>query len=103
MRKQEYRIWLEGKLKPASIKDRLSRCASVEAALGVDLDAEYKKDAGKRVMSLLQYNINDLRAGKKIPAGFHFKEGTNVNQRMTDMRSAVGRYFDFCASCPKKR
>ena len=100
MRKAEYRSWLEGQLKPASIKDRLSRCASVEAALGVDLDKEFKKDGGKRVLGLLQYNINDLRAGKKIPEGFRFKEGTNVNQRMTDMRSAAGRYFDFCASCP---
>lgn len=97
MKKQEYRAWLEGRMKPASIKDRLSRCARVEEALGVDLDEEYKKDGGKRVLSLLHYTINDLRIGKGIPGGFHFKEGTNVNQRMTDMRSAAGRYFDFCA------
>ena len=103
MKKQEYRTWLEGTMKPASIKDRISRCARVEEALGVDLDEEFKKDGGKSVLSTLHYTIHDLRAGKEIPAGFHFKEGTNVNQRMTDMRSAAGRYFDFCASGTTKK
>ena len=98
MKKEMYRTWLAEKMKPASISDRLSRCACVEKALGVDLDIEYKKDKGNRILQLLHYSINDMRTGKKLPKGFHFKEGADVNRRMTDLRSAVGRYFDFCSS-----
>ncbi len=100
MRKQEYRQWLDGKIKPASIKDRISRCTSVESSLNIDLDDEYKKDEGKKVLAQLHYTINDLRMRKPLPGGFHFKDGVNVNQRMTDMRSAVVQYFAFCKSCP---
>ena len=98
MKKQEYSEWLEGKIKPKSIKDRISRCAHVEEVLGLDLDKEYKKDKGEKVLRLLHYTIHDYRAGKKPPKGFHFKEGTNINLRMIDMRSAVVQYFKYCSS-----
>lgn len=103
MRKQEYRAWLEGKMKPASIKDRLSRCNHVETALKVDLDAEYRADQGTRVLDLLKYNINDYRAKKPLPKGISFKEGANVNQRMGDLRSATAQYFAFCEAKPPKK
>ena len=98
MRKDEYGKYLENRLKPNSAKDRLSRCKSVEKALGVDLDEEYKKDGGTRVMEMLSYTIQDARDNKPLPAGLAFKPGANIIQRITDLRSAVKQYFAFCAN-----
>lgn len=96
MRKDEYGKFLEGKLKPKSAKDRISRCRSVEKALSVDLDEEFKKDGGAYVMRMLNYSIQDERSNKPLPDGLSFKSGANVIQRITDLRSAVKQYFVFC-------
>ena len=103
MKKEAYRTWLDGTIKTVCIKDRISRCARVEAALGVDLDEEYKKDKGKSVLELLHYTLNDWRTGTELPKCLKFKEGANTYQIMTDMRSAATRYFDFCAATSNKK
>lgn len=97
MRKNEFREWLDGKIKNRPIGDCISRCNSVEKKLGVDLDEEYRKDQGASLFQRMQYTIKDERAGSAAPEGFDFKSGVNIRFRMTDLRSAVKRYFIFCA------
>jgi hypothetical protein len=41
MRKEDFRQWLDGKIKKKPISDCISRCTTVEYALKVDLDEEY--------------------------------------------------------------
>lgn len=65
-------------------------------ALKVDLDEEYRKDNGQAVIAKLSYNARDAKANLPVPQEFNFKEGCNVVQRLTDLRSSVNRYFDFC-------
>lgn len=96
MRKEAYAEWLTDKIKPKSIKDRISRCSAVEKALGIDLDKEYKRDGGAAVLKKLDYTLRDLHAGKQFPKEFTFKNADTVVQRMTDLRSATRQYFLFC-------
>ena len=96
MRREDYTKWLAGRLNPKSVKDRISRCKSVEVALGIDLDEEYKKDFGKSVIEHLRYSRADAVANKPFPQEFSFKEGANKIQRLIDLRSAVKNYFIFC-------
>ena len=44
MRKEDFRQWLDGKIKKKPISDCISRCTTVEYALKVDIDEEYRKD-----------------------------------------------------------
>ena len=97
MRIAEFNDYLKDSLKPRAAKDRISRCKKVEAILGVDLDEAFRQDGGERVMNSLKYTIKDFRAGKPAPSGFTFKEGSNINQRMIDLRSSVNSYFKFCS------
>lgn len=96
MRRDEFRTWLSLKIKKKPASDCLSRCNTVEYALKVDLDAEFKRDGGKKVLEKLSYCRRDASAGIPAPAEFNFKEGANIVQRITDLRSAVNRYFAFC-------
>lgn len=96
MRKEEFRTWLSLTIKKKPASDCLSRCNTVEYALKVNLDDEYKRDGGKAVLEKLSYSRRDASAGIPAPAEFHFKQGANVVQRITDLRSAVNRYFTFC-------
>lgn len=96
MRKQEFRAWLLQRIKAKPASDCLSRCSAVEEALGIDLDREFAKDEGKSVVSTISYSKKDADNRLPIPAGFTFKEGSNPVQRMTDLRSAVRKYFTFC-------
>lgn len=96
MKKEEFRSYLSGSIQKKPISDRLSRCAAVECALKIDLDEEYAKDRGVTVLSKITYGKRDVDAGVPLPKGFSFKEGCNVVQRMTDLRSAVKMYFSFC-------
>ena len=95
MKKEEYKNWLEGKLKAPSIKDRLSRCSKVEKSLGVDLDVEFERDGGEAVLKQLSYTIHDAKNHVPLPKGMSFSENANINQRMTDLRSAAKQYFVF--------
>ena len=81
--------------------EKLKRNPSVIALvdvrpLKVDLDEEYRKDNGQAVIAKLSYNARDAKANLPVPQEFNFKEGCNVVQRLTDLRSSVNRYFDFC-------
>ena len=96
MKKAEFRSWLSNHMKKKPASDCVSRCNSVELALNVDLDEEYKLDKGKSVLGKLSYCRRDATAGVPAPAEFHFREGANVVQRITDLRYAVNRYFAFC-------
>lgn len=98
MKKEEFRNYLSISVKKKPVSDCLSRCTTVEYALKVDLDEEYAKDGGREVLSKLAYNKRDMDAGIPLPKEFSFKAGCNVVQRMTDLRSAVKRYFSFCAA-----
>ena len=86
MRKEDFRQWLDGKIKKKPISDCISRCTTVE----------YRKDNGQAVIAKLSYNARDAKANLPVPQEFNFKEGCNVVQRLTDLRSSVNRYFDFC-------
>ena len=97
MRKEEFRNWMDGKIKARPISDCLSRCSRVERVLGVDLDDAYAQDQGEGVLSKLQYTIADERANKPYNPEFGFKEGACIRFRYTDLRSAVKKYFAFCS------
>lgn len=96
MRKDEFKEWLSTRIKKKPISDCMSRCKTVEQALQIDLDEEFSYDKGKRLIDKMQYSISDERANKEAPVEFHFKENANIRFRMTDLRSAVNRYFEFC-------
>lgn len=96
MRKDAFKAWLSVRIKEKPVSDCMSRCKIVETALQIDLDSEYINDKGKNLLEKMQYTIADERAKKEAPAGFHFKENANIRFRMTDLRSAVNRYFKFC-------
>lgn len=96
MRKEEFKEWLSVKIKKKPASDCMSRCKSVEIALQVDLDAEFARDKGKQLLGKMQYSIADERANKPAPEEFHFKDNANIRYRMTNLRSAVNKYFEFC-------
>lgn len=96
MRKEAFRQWLEGRIKKKPISNCLSRCTTVEYALKVNLDEEYKKEKGQAIIAKLSYNARDAKANLPVPQEFKFKEGWNVVQRLTGLLSSVKRYLDFC-------
>lgn len=96
MRKDDFKEWLSTRIRKKPTSDCMSRCKTVEQALQIDLDEEFSYDRGKRLMSKMQYSIADERARKEAPTEFHFKENANIRFRMTNLRSAVNRYFEFC-------
>lgn len=102
MRKEDFRQWLDGKIKKKPISDYISRCTTVESALKVDLDEEYRKDRGQTVIRKLSYNARDAKFNHPVPQEFNFKAGCNVVQRLTDLRLAVNRYFDFAQMTDKQ-
>ena len=65
------------------------------------MDEEFAIDKGKRLMGKMQYSIADERANKDAPAEFHFKDNANIRYRMTNLRSAVNKYFEFCKETTK--
>jgi hypothetical protein len=97
MKTDEFRAWLQSlPMNPKPMKDCISRCRKVEAALSVDLDKEYRKDRGKAVISALTYTPEDERNHKVAPESFKFKPDANIRFRFTDLRSATKKYFSFC-------
>jgi hypothetical protein len=98
MRKEEFKEWLADRVNKKPASDCVSRCKKVELALKVDLDAEFTRDSGKQLLSRMQYSVADERANKEAPTGFNFKENANIRFRLTNLRSAVNRYFEFCQS-----
>lgn len=97
MKTEEFKSWLQSiPMNPLPVKDCISRCRKVEAALSVDLDEEYEKDRGENVIVSLTYTIEDERNHKTVPENFKFKEGSNIRFRFTDLRSATKKYFSFC-------
>ena len=104
MRTNEFRSWLQSlSMNPNPIKDCISRCRKVEAALSVDLDKEYSKDFGFGVLAALTYTATDERNHKAAPASFNFKPNANIRFRFTDLRSATKKYFSFCESKTDKK
>ena len=98
MKKEAFRDYLSTQIKKKPVSDCISRCVTVEYSLMVDLDAEYEKDKGEYVLSKVAYCKRDKDTDKPLPKEFSFKEGCNVVQRMTDLRSAVKRYFAYCGT-----
>ena len=98
MRKDEFREWMQGRIKERPISDCLSRCGRVEKALNIDLDDEFSKDHCKEVLSRLSYSVADEKANKPALPSFEFKPGVSLRFRFTDLRSAVKRYINFCES-----
>ena len=96
MRKEDFKDWLSTRIKKKPISDCMSRCKAVEMAFQIDLDTEYAFDKGQRLLGKMQYSIADERARKEAPAEFHFKDNANIRYRMTNLRSAVNKYFEFC-------
>lgn len=47
-------------------------------------------------MNKMQYSVTDERNNKEAPAEFHFKDNANIRYYMTNLRSAVNKYFEFC-------
>ncbi len=104
MKTDEFRTWLQSlPMNPKPMKDCISRCRKVEAALSVDLDKEYRKDHGKAVISSLTYTPEDERNHKAAPESFKFKPDANVRFRFTDLRSATKKYFSFCEAKAAKK
>ena len=101
MRKDDFKEWLLVRVKKKPASDCVSRCKTVETALEIDLDEEFAIDKGKRLMGKMQYSIADERADKDAPAEFHFKDNANIRYRMTNLRSAVNKYFEFCKETTK--
>lgn len=101
MRKDDFKEWLLVRVKKKPASDCVSRCKTVETALEIDLDEEFAIDKGKRLMGKMQYSIADERANKDAPAEFHFKDNANIRYRMTNLRSAVNKYFEFCKETTK--
>lgn len=96
MRKDDFKEWLLSRLNKKPASDCVSRCKTVETALQVDLDEEFSFDKGKSLLSKMQYSVTDERNNKEAPAEFHFKDNANIRYRMTNLRSAVNKYFEFC-------
>lgn len=96
MRKEEFKKWLDGKIKDKPIRDCLCKCSRVERVLGADLDVAFAHDKGVNLMCQLQYTIDDERANKPYNPDFGFKEGSAIRFRFTDLRYAVNKYFTFC-------
>ena len=96
MQKENFRNWLAQKRTPRAVSDCISRCLRVEKALSVDLDDEYAKDGGRRVIESLSYGKREADIGVVFPNRFGFSEGCNQVQRYTDIRSATKKYFSFC-------
>ena len=101
MRKDDFKEWLLVRVKKKPASDCVSRCKTVETALEIDLDEEFAIDKGKRLMGKMQYSIADERANKDAPAEFHFKDNANIRYRITNLRSAVNKYFEFCKETTK--
>ena len=79
MRKEDFRQWLDGKIKKKPISDCISRCTTVEYALKVDLDEEYRKDNGQAVIAKLSYNARDAKANLPVPQEFNFKRAVMLS------------------------
>lgn len=96
MRKAEFKEWLSVRIKKKPASDCMSRCKAVENAFQIDLDVEYSNDRGNSLLNKMQYSIADERAKKEPPVEFHFKDNANIRYRLTNLRSAVNKYFEFC-------
>lgn len=96
MRREEYRIWLDGKISARPIADSVSRCLRIEKCLQLDLDDEYAKDGGKNIMNHLHYSIDDEKLNRPAPTGIDFEPGSNTREGLSSLRSAVKKYFEFC-------
>lgn len=96
MKKNDFRKWLNERIKKKPIGDCISRCNAAEYALKVDFDKEYEKDLWQAAISKQSYSAREMKANIPIPKGFSFRNGCNVSQRMADLRSPVKRYFKFC-------
>lgn len=101
MQKEKFRVWLSTRIKKKPGSDCMSRCRAIEKALKIDLDNEYRKDKGERLLTMLYYSAEDERNGKKCPDGFKFKDGVNIRFRLTNLKCAANKYFEFCSDCEK--
>lgn len=95
MKKEEFSCWMESRLKKNSARDCVSRCMRVEKSLEVDLDNEYKKDGGAALLYMLSTKNVSKEDLNEVSKKFGFKEGSNTKYRLSDMKSAVNRYFKY--------
>jgi len=96
MRRDEFGSWLGNRMSKRPVSDYLSRCQRVEKGLNIDLDEEFSKDSGKRLLSELEYSRADQENGKVIPKGLVFSKGADLYNGMSSLKAAVKAYFEYC-------
>jgi hypothetical protein len=62
----------------------------------LDLDEEYQKDGGRKLVELLEYSTDDERLNHPALSEIVFVTGSNIKNGMASLRSAVKKYFEFC-------
>ena len=100
VREDEFRLWMieQGTMGKRPMIDAISRCRRLMNCLHIELDEEYKKDGGKKLISLLEYTAEDERLGNPAPSGIDFGKGANIKNGMASLRGAARKYFEFCRS-----
>ena len=96
MRDEEYGKWLQEYVTGAAIVNYIKRCQRVEANLGIDLDDEFKMDGGSSLLYKLTYTTDDELHNRPLRCNIHFNAGSNLRNGMGSLKTAVGKYFEFC-------
>jgi len=91
-----FKSWLEnqGTLGKRPIGDCLSRNKRIECDLKINLDFEYERDRGAKLIDLLTYTIEDKN--KNVPSPIPI-DGDLITG-LASLKAAAKKYFDFCNS-----
>ena len=99
MREEHFMDWMisKGTMTKRPMGDAVSRCRRVERDLEVNLDMEFQKDGGNRIIGLLDYSAQDAMDRRELPGKLSFP-GTpiNVKNSMASLKGAVKKYMLFC-------
>ena len=100
MRYEQFKDWMieSNRLSSRPIADTLSRCKRIEKIPGIDLDTEYMRDGGFRIIEKLTYTSNDEREHRSVPKELEFSPTANLRNGMTSLKNAAKLYFEFCRS-----
>ncbi len=97
MREADFKAWMQRKkISSAVIANHLSRCRRVERDIeGIELDAEFLSDGGKRLRELLTYTSDDQLNGRAPRCGLSFSQSSIVYHGMASIRASVAAYMRF--------
>ena len=101
MRSEQFKDWLINSNRLSSKKstsDAPSRCNRIEKIPGIDLDAEYARDGGFRLIEMLTYTAADEREHRSVPTELEFSPASNLRNGMASLKNAAKLYFEFCRS-----